>query len=213
MVKTMAGESRISREVAVGADLRSVEEATRQAEAFVASLALDEGTSRRIRLLTEETLEMVKALVGAFDGRMWLDAGPADLRIHLAGTASVNLAREKELLSLSTEGVNRSVRGVTARLSQFIRHHREYIDRLTHSAPGEEEGDDYLYLREMDRGGDDVEWSMSEYRRILSEGGSATERRKAARDELEKSIVANLADELRVGVKGDQIRITVLRRL
>ena len=55
-------------------------------------------------------------------------------------------------------------------------------------------------------------WSLCDYRQYLSDDSHLTEQAEEDRDELEKSIVANLADDVKVGVKGDRITITVVKK-
>ena len=59
----------------------------------------------------------------------------------------------------------------------------------------------------------DYMWSLENYRNSVgnaAESGDAQE--KEAWDELEKSIVANIADDVRVGVKGNTVEMTIEKR-
>jgi hypothetical protein len=52
-------------------------------------------------------------------------------------------------------------------------------------------------------------WSMGDYKDALNEGIEENDGMKAAWDELEKSIVANIANDVIVGVQKDKFEITI----
>ena len=206
-----------SRKIAVGKGAALTAEAMDAAEAFVKTLELDDKTALRMRLLTEEVLEMLRGMLDGFSGLFWLETDGRECRICIDGAADVDLAAERSLLSVSRDGKNVSVRGFTAKLSRFVRHHKEYMARLNalmnlSSALCPE---DYLYIGAMhpDYEMQDVTWSMNDYRKFLFDDESASEQLAADRDELEKSILGNLADDVQVGVKEDRVRITVIKKL
>ena len=53
-------------------------------------------------------------------------------------------------------------------------------------------------------------WSMADYQKQLKEGKDSNEGMKAAWDELEKSIVASIAKDVVVGVKGNNVELTIV---
>ena len=213
----MAGKRMESRRLAVGKGAALTGEAMDMAEEFVKSLNLDEKTTLRMRLLSEEVIEMLKGMVNEFSGLFWLEADDKACRICIDGTADVDLAAEEKLLSVSSDGKNVSVKGFAAKLSQFVRHHREYMERLSDimNLSGAINPEDYLYIGAMHPGYEapEVTWSMNDYRKFLLDDKNASEQIAADRDELEKSILANLADDVQVGVKDDRVRITIIKNL
>jgi hypothetical protein len=74
---------------------------------------------------------------------------------------------------------------------------------------------DYMYLGEMSHNyvGSDFVWSLCDYREFLDENGGSSKKVEEEKDELEKSIVASIADDVKVGVKGDNITITVIKKI
>lgn len=213
----MAEKIKESRKIAVGKGAALTGEAMDAAEAFVKGLDLDQKSALRMRLLTEEVLEMLRNMVDGFSGLFWLEADDRECRICIDGMAEVDVAAEQDLLSVSKDGKNASVKGFTAKLTQFVRHHREYLDRLNAllELGGAAYADDYLYLGSIHPRIDAsaITWSMADYRKFLFDDETAAEQIAADRDELEKSILANLADDVKVGVKEDRIRITVVKKL
>jgi hypothetical protein len=55
---------------------------------------------------------------------------------------------------------------------------------------------------------DTVYWSLSDYKNNVGKEG-ASEEHKERWDELEKSIVNNIADDVQVGVKGNHVVMTI----
>ena len=214
----MAGKRTESPRLAVGKGAALTGEAMDLAEAYVKSLNLDEKTTLRMRLLSEEVIEMLKGMVNEFSGVFWLESDGAACRICIDGTAEVDLAAEERLLSVSSDGKNVSVKGFAAKLSQFVRHHREYMERLSDimNLSGAINPEDYLYIGAMHPGYDinEVVWTMNDYRSYLfGDEFYNDDQVKADREELEKSIIGSLADDVQVGVKDDRIRITVIKKI
>ncbi len=213
----MSDRSVESRRIAVGKGAGLTADAMDMAESFVKELALDDKTTLRMRLLTEEVLEMLRNMLDGFSGLFWLEADGSECRLCIDGTADVDLAAEQSLLAVTKDGKNSAVRGFTAKLAHFVRHHREYLEHLNSlmSVGSAAAPEDYLYIGAMQSPHHprEVMWSMLDYRRFLRDDTSAAEQIAADRDELEKSILANLADDVRVGVKDDRVRITVMKKL
>ena len=55
-----------------------------------------------------------------------------------------------------------------------------------------------------------VMWSLNDYRQSLSEAIENVGGAKDAWDELEKSIIGNVADDIIVGVKGNRVDMTII---
>ena len=214
----MAGKHTESRRLAVGKGAALTGEAMDMAETFVKTLNLDEKTTLRMRLLSEEVIEMLKSMVDEFSGLFWLEADGEACRICIDGTADVDLAAEQKLISVSSDGKNASVKGFAAKLSQFVRHHKEYMEHLSGlmNLSGAINPEDYLYIGAMHPGYDinEVVWTMNDYRSYLfGDEFYNDDQVTADREELEKSIIGSIADDVQVGVKDDRIKITVIKKI
>ena len=213
----MAANLKESRKIAVGRNGAPISDAMDAAETFVGSLELDGKTSLRMRLLTEEVLERLRGMHEDFSGLFWLESDGRECRICIDGSAEVDIAAERSLVAVSSDGKNASVRGFTAKLTRFVQHHKVYLQRLnTLMSLGAGVGaEDYLYIGATHPSFEmtNVLWSMNDYKSFLFDEANAGEQVAADRDELEKSILGNLADDIQVGVKEDRVRITVIRKL
>lgn len=56
-------------------------------------------------------------------------------------------------------------------------------------------------------------WSLCDYRNSLEDAVIDNEACKEAWDELEKSIVANIANDVLVGVKGNKVDMTIICKI
>ncbi len=212
----------VSERILVSSDEVLIAKAMETAEEFVKQFNLESKKALHIRLLTEEVLEMVKSMVQGYTADFWLEGENDEIRICLEAKANINIAREKELMSASKDGKNILVKGFTAKLAQFMTHHKEYINELLNA------GDSYMnyipsdYLCIHQTGGyfatTEVMWSMVDYRNYLYDAQTPAneqieEQIEEQKDELEKSIVANIADDVKVGVKGDHVTMIAIKKI
>ena len=117
--------------------------------------------------------------------------------------------KREQLLSASTSGKNESARGLMGWV-------RDFFDRGTDEdvalfatpmlSPGMMESTSTPAL--------DWEWSMLRYEDYL-QNGIANHSREAqeAWDELEKSVVVHVADEVRVSIRGRRAAMTIFKKL
>ena len=158
-------------------------------------MKLDKRDAMRLDLLVEETLGMAKLMLDEFYGQLWFTAEDRTCEIHFEATADMDADRKAELLSVSSTGRNAAAKGST--LDAYGRETMQYgiIHTPNISAPNV----DLVPI-----------WTLQNYRDDLSQArdGAAD----AALDELEKSIVARLADDIVVGVKGDRIDMIITKK-
>ena len=197
-----------SKKITVGNEDALIEKAMTEAEAFVAEAGITGKSALHIRLLSEEVLGMVKAMVGDFSAKFWLEKDEGEVKVHLDATANENIGamKETEIMSVSTTGKNIAIKGFMAKLGHF------FTAAMSDPMVGYMDPD-YLYMGSM-AGYSSVSsmvWSMHEYKQQLESDGS--EEAKANWDELEKSIVANIADDVLVGVNKDRITLVVVKKV
>ena len=183
-------------------------------EEFARGLGLGKHESLRLELLTEETLGMVKALVDDFYGQIWFEGEGKRCEIHLQATADMNTDRREELLSMSSSGRNAAAKGFMAMLKDVVSGALHSFGRSMNDYGREVAR--YGIVNPADVGGFAVDamvpiWSLQTYRTGLETQRPDNAEADAARDELEKSIVGRLADDVVVGVKGDRIELVIVK--
>lgn len=186
---------------------------------FAAYVGLDRKQALRIRLLTEETLGMVSAIAGEFGAEFWLE-NTADCmcRLHLEARTIMDSDKRAELVNVSTSGRNEAYKGFMGKIREIVENGRYNLDEIGKLQA--QYGPDTLFYGNM--GMVDAEsaaisgalysWSLEKYRRSIDESGKDNEASEEAWDELEKSIVASIADDVRVSVYGDKVELIIEKR-
>ena len=178
-------------------------------EKTAAALVLSSRETLRLRLLAEEMLNMVLTIAGDISADFGLDHEGQDCRLTLSAKSELDYQKRRDLLSASTTGKN------TARLGIMDKIRGMFEAGLY----GMEEGFalqaksgvgmfGYGMLDIADAGMSDAiyAWSMQKYRTELE---AERDNDSDAWDELEKSIIANIADEVSVGVRKDGVELVV----
>lgn len=183
------------------------------AENYTRQSGLSRHDALRVSLLVEETLGMVKGMLRDFYGQLWFEGDDRQCSIHLEATADIDSDRKHELLSMSTSGRNAAAKGFMGMLGDVISSAlHNYGDAMSVAygcgpaqygvvMPGVPATMDCCDIMPV--------WTLQQYRSNLEGEQSDDLERVAALENLEKSIVANLADDIIVGVKGDRIELII----
>ena len=116
----------------------------------------------------------------------------------------------KELLSVSSSGKNSAAKGLIGRI-------REMIESVTLPEDPESKAmtDEAMSLMSLGcqmgtHCVSNYSWSMNTYAASVNENSSE---REEAQDELEKSIVANIADEVKVNIVGSEVEVVIYKSI
>ena len=152
---------------------------------------------------------MMRSITGETDGKFWIEDADGVYQLHLQVVTRMDSQKRNQLLAASSTGKNDSAKGLMGRLRDFFdRGADEDIASFTSPLllPG-------MY-GESSTPTLDWEWSMMEYEDALSyrvkQNDSAA---KEAWDELEKSVVARVADDVRISIKGRTVEMTILKKM
>ncbi|WP_026518697.1 hypothetical protein [Butyrivibrio sp. MC2021] len=183
---------------------------------WIGELGLAKRDSLHLRLLTEETLGMVKAMTGDYEAVIWFAKdNDKEASIFLTIKAEdIDLEQKKELIEVSTEKTNAKAKGFMGKIADIIENgllSYENVCKLQ-----QEYGGGYIDYGTMGISGsmDGIEesalaWSLYEYRTSLETAAESSNAAKEAWDELEKSIVASLAKDVKVGVQRNVVDMTI----
>lgn len=195
--------------IAVSSRGNQIETALNQVEKVAAYKGLSGKNALHLRLLTEEMMGLMRSITGEADGRFWIEDEEGVYELHLSVTTRMTTSKREQLLSTASTGKNESAKGLMGRLRDFFdRGADEDIAGFT--SP--------LFLASASEHSTtptlDWEWSMMEYENALS---SRVERNdadaRAAWDELEKSVVARVADDVKVSIKGRSVELTIIKKM
>ena len=188
--------------ITIYSDLNGRDKALQETEKFTEYYHITGKNAMHLRLLTEETFCMIHGIMEEFSGKLWLESEQTRkgllCRICLTIEKPLNKEQEADILSVATSGKNEMAKGIVGKI-------RELIRQSLQSASDEDE--EYMKnicdtLAVQDAG----YWSLQLYRQSLSH---ETETKKQEHDELEKSIIASLANDVKVWLKTDITEITV----
>ena len=199
---------------------RGREEILEEASKYAVYNDLDKKTAFHIRLLAEEVMGMIAAISEDFDADIWLETTPERIcQLHLTVHTDMDYNKRKQLMEVSSSGKNISVSGFMAKVGEFIRNSLFKIDEIEKIQT--EYGYDpmlcgYLGMGDVNTAATNAmiyTWSMQKYQKGLEEAKLDNKQNEEAWDELEKSIVANIADDVLVGIKNDTVELIIKKKL
>ncbi|MCR5767082.1 MAG: hypothetical protein K6G45_01155 [Lachnospiraceae bacterium] len=193
-------------------------QAIEEAAKFADYVGLDRKASLRLRLLAEEMLGMVTAITEDFSAQFWIESvEDGNCKLHLTARTIMDYAKKRELIDASSDKKNAAAKGIMGKIRQIIENSLYSIDEA--GSLSAEYGGTPLMYGEMGMGdpGASLEastyyWSLQKYRSRVAEYGTENDAGKEAWDELEKSIVANIADDVSVAVKGDIVELVITKK-
>ena len=183
--------------------------ALEQAEKVAAYKGLSPKNALQLRLLTEEVLGLMRAVTGETEGRFWIEDEDGEYQLHLQVKTRLNSEEREQLLAVSSSGKNESAKGLMGRLADFFDWGSDGDLDSCYSPLLMPEALEYSSSPPLD-----WEWSMMRYEnalynRVQMDDAAA----KEAWDELEKSVVKHVADDIRVSIRNGVVEIIILKKL
>ena len=178
----------------------------KESERVAAYMGLTHKQTLQLRLLCEEMDGMLPHIIDDFEGNIWFEyeANVCKIKVSIEIPA-FNTGKKAELIDLAKNKKNVAAMGLVGKIRNAIENFflsEETIWALSvssgtfHLATGYSEGVDYTYL-----------WSLEGYRNAM-----AKEEQPEEWDELEKSVIASVADDVVVGVKGSRADIVIVKK-
>ena len=173
-------------------------ELTEKAGAFC---GLDNKSTLRLRLLSEEIIELIRPFSSELKGDFWLETNDENVEIHLKTNIPMDLQTRNELLSVATSGKNSAAKGLIPDDPET----KAMTDQaLGLMALGSQMGSSY---------GSTYSWSMTAYAESINNSTVFTDEAAEAMDALEKSIVANIADEVKVNIVDSNVEVVIYKAI
>ena len=199
--------------IKISNDGSGMNEALNMTDKVAASLQLSKKESFQLRLLSEEMFSMVRAIAGNFTADFWIEEENRNCKLRLeTAKMALDYEKRKEFLSVSTKGENIARRGIMEKIRDIFEAGLYGMEEgfKMQSKYG---GGMYMYgsIDSMDIGIADAiyAWSMEKYK---SEVEADISENADAWDEIEKSIIANIADDVKVGVRKDSLEIIIEKK-
>ena len=167
---------------------------------------LDAKQTLQLRLLCEETDGMLPNLIDDFSGDLWFEFEQGICKICVSiQIPDFNIDKKDDLIAISRSKKNAAARGIVGEIRNAIENfflNEEVMEAVQTSsdavvfANGYSRGVDYAYL-----------WSLDQRRKTQK-----PDEKDEEWDELEKSVIASIADDVIVGIKGKQADITIVKK-
>ena len=192
-----------------------LEQALDETERFCAYYRMNDKETRRMRLLAEETMLMLQELAMHFSGEFWLQNEGEKCSLVVDVSTLMTDANRQGLMGVSTSGKNLLRKGIMGKIGAFFDLGLSQASYL----PGDAGVMDYGMLSsELAFAADPTTvgglmWSLQSYRdKIGAEADRSDEPEiSEAWDELQRSIIANIADDVQVGIRGGHVKMIVSR--
>ena len=188
--------------VVVSSKGRGMDDALAQADKAVAQLGLSPREALHMRLLVEEMMSMVRSIIGQLEGKFWIETEDTGYRLYLQMASLLDREQRKQLISASSSGKNEAHRGIMGKIRAFFE-----------PMPIE---DTPAYLAETivpGNANEDLTWSMEAYRERLLKRKEASAEAQEEWDELEKSVVSHIADNVTVSIHNYDVELMIYKKL
>ena len=181
---------------------KSLDKIIRESEKVAVYNELGHKQTLQLRLLCEEVVNMLPAIVSNFAGDFWIEN--QDDYYELCVSVSVDkmdVATRERLINVSKNNKNSSVVGITGKIRAVFDYMAMGGNDIMIAPAGR-----YGFSTAMDFS---PIWSLRQYRESVQIDG---EKKPEVWDEFEKSIIVKVADDVVVGVRGNNVNIIIKKR-
>ena len=184
-----------------------------EAAEFSKSINLSNKDTLRVRLLTEETMGMIKTLTGEVELKLSFIAQPDECIICVETDTEMSALKKDDLLSVSSSGENVLAKGIMGKIRDVF--------ETAFLMPLGDDFSDYAPASLMDGmtmnmySGhlmDVVYWNLESYKSNVKADKDSPDQVDRW-DELEKSIVSNIASDVQVGIKNGHVVMNIIYKL
>ncbi len=188
-----------------------------RADDIIDELSLEGKNAIHAKLVFEETLGMLAQMIENYKAVVWLEKYKNSFCLKLVAKTEMDYDKKNDLLSLSSDHKNNSIKGFMDKIGDIIQNgllNYENVANLSREYGGIIDcGSLGMYSGMEGISEYGMMWSLNDYRDSLEYAKSSDDASKNAWDELEKSIVANIASDVIVGVKGDKVEMTIICKM
>ena len=167
---------------------------------------LNKKEALRLRLLAEELVGMLPELIKNFEGCFWLQNNENLYELHVElSVGSLSVEKKEQLISISASKKNAAASGFMGKIRDIAEKMLLFSDEPSRNSFLENE---YLYGYDAADVHYNYAWSLDNY--IEQQRGEKKPENEW--DQLEKSIVAKIADDVIVGVRGKKVEIIIKKQ-
>ena len=177
--------------------------ALEQADKVAAYKGLSMKDALHLRLLTEEMMGLMRSITGEREGIFWIEDEDGEYRLHLQVRTLLNSEEREQLLAVSSTGKNESAKGLMGRIRDFFDWGSDE-DLATYTSP--------LLLPDAFEytSSPSLDWEENALSTQIEQGDQNV---REAWDELEKSVVSHVADEVKVSIRSGTVEMIIYKKL
>ena len=192
-----------------------INEALCAADAAAVYRSLEKKDALYLRLLAEEMMGMIRQITGETEAEFWVSSEDKSFELHLVAYPVMTQAMRKELLKASSSGKNAAAKGFMGKIKDIF-NRALASDDLQNLAYYYSQGiivtENAFMTDSYTSTTGTVSWSMKKYKTAVEKESANSAEAKEEWDELEKSIVASIADEVEIAISGDKVEMTVYKK-
>lgn len=185
-----------------------ISEALAVTEKFGKDAGLDRKPNLHLRLLAEEMFGMLRGIAGQVKAEYWIENEDNKFELHMKSEIDMTYALKDQLLAVSTSGKNEASKSFMGKIKVMI---ADIILSSKEAMPYTMMNTAVSYPMGAVFDETAVVWSMALYRQDVQDHLDGNDKAHEAWDELEKSIVANIADDVKVKIIGDNVEMIVIK--
>ncbi len=182
-------------------------------EGLASVQGLNTKQSLYLRLLAEELFGIIRSHAGQFKGRFYAEGEGTEYKIVLEADADdISDEAKSELLSLSEDNTNANNIGIMSKISALFGAFMRAIE--TYNLDSNIASLEYSKLGMAASEEKHLAWSLKKYKEGVEnfkEAANTDGDWESAWDELKKSVVANVADDIIVGIKDNTVKVEICK--
>lgn len=159
-------------------------DAVKETQRVARYAGLDRVNTLHLQLLTEEMLSLARNVTGEMKASFWLESESGVYSLHMSTNAVLDTVKREELIASTTSRKNDAAKS-------FLGLVRDAFERAMAA----------------DKDYQPYEFSSDELEDLVGRDIELPEW-----DGYERSVLAKLADEVRIGIKGQEVQMTVTKR-
>ena len=163
-----------------------------------------------LRLIAEEMFGMVKTIAGDFEADFWIDDDDKAYYVHLNAAIQMDSKIRSTLIETSTSKKNAAAKGIMGKIRDVFQAYMACRNDTVTVMSEYYGGFSSCELSGMGAFSSANIWSLSCYKETVQ--GRKTDDTIEEWDELEKSIIANLADDVTVGINGNNVEMIITKK-
>lgn len=167
----------------------------------------------RLRLLAEELLGMLRSVAGNVEANYIVGRADKSFTLTLASEIKMTQELKKQLISISSKGKNAAAKGFMGRIKDVIATvllpDESGISPMSSFSLGLMSAAPNVNPSAQQSTAESFIWSMNQYKSKIDDDRGYNSESKYDWDELEKSIVASIADDVIVKISGCNVEISI----